>query len=159
MWKKNVKKQKDQWEKKWLTAGFYLFCIFPLANERQCYIVHVMSSLIGWAHTQNDPCLWFVNIEWGNGLVLLSNMPLSLSVLKSTLWYRWLSARVQGWGEYYSGTRLAQNDKHEFTKNIVLEYWFSSTCTHMFSTHPSPMQDCSISSVLALKILQFCTKP
>ena len=27
------------------------------ANERRCYIV--MSSLIGWAHTQNDPCVWF----------------------------------------------------------------------------------------------------
>ena len=27
------------------------------ANQRQCYIV--MLSLIGWAHTQNDPrCLW-----------------------------------------------------------------------------------------------------
>ena len=38
------------------------------------------------------------------------------------------------------GTRLAQNDKHEYAKNIVLEYWFSNTCTHMFSTHPSPAQ-------------------
>ena len=36
----------------------------------------------------------------------------------------------------YSGTRLAQNDKHEYTKNIVLEYWFSSTRT--LSTRPSP---------------------
>ena len=45
---------------------------------------------------------------------------------------------LQGWGEYYSGTRLAQNDKHEYTKNIVLEYWFSSTRTCMLSTHPSP---------------------
>ena len=44
----------------------------------------------------------------------------------------------QGWGEYYSGTRLAQNDKHEYTKNIVLEYWFSSTRTRMLSTRPSP---------------------
>ena len=25
-----------------------------LANERQCYIV--MACLIGWVHTQNDPC-------------------------------------------------------------------------------------------------------
>ena len=25
-------------------------------NERRCYIV--TSSLIGWAHTQNDPCSW-----------------------------------------------------------------------------------------------------
>ena len=33
---------------------------------------------------------------------------------------------VQGWGEYYSGTRLAQNDKHEYTKSIVLEYYSST---------------------------------
>ena len=27
---------------------------------------------------------------------------------------------AQGWGEYYSGTRLAQNDKYEYTsKNIT----------------------------------------
>ena len=34
----------------------------------------------------------------------------------------------QGWGEYYSGTstRFAQNDKHEYTKNIVLEYYSST---------------------------------
>ena len=32
----------------------------------------------------------------------------------------------QGWGEYYSGTRLAQNNKHEYTKNIVLEYYSST---------------------------------
>ena len=32
----------------------------------------------------------------------------------------------QGWGEYCSGTRLAQNDKHEYTKNIVHEYYTST---------------------------------
>ena len=32
----------------------------------------------------------------------------------------------QSWGEYYSGTRLAQNDKHEYPKNIVLEYYSST---------------------------------
>ena len=30
-------------------------CMCP-ANERRRYIVR--SSLIGWAHTQNDPCIW-----------------------------------------------------------------------------------------------------
>ena len=45
----------------------------------------------------------------------------------------------QGWGEYYSGTRLVQNSKHEYTKNIVLEYWFSSIRTRMLSTHSSPV--------------------
>ena len=32
----------------------------------------------------------------------------------------------QGWGEYYSGSRLVQNDNHEYTKNIVLEYYSST---------------------------------
>ena len=32
----------------------------------------------------------------------------------------------QSWGEYYSGTRLAQNDKHEYTKNIAYEYYLST---------------------------------
>ena len=32
----------------------------------------------------------------------------------------------QGWGKYYSGTRLAQNDKHEYTKSIVREYYSST---------------------------------
>ena len=36
------------------SAGIIL-CMCP-ANERQCY--NVMSSLIGWAHTQNDPWKW-----------------------------------------------------------------------------------------------------
>ena len=37
-----------------------------------------------------------------------------------------VKVRGQGWGEYYSGTRLAQNDKHEYTKNTVLEYYSST---------------------------------
>ena len=31
-----------------------ILCLHP-ANERRRYIV--TSSLIGWVHTQNDPCL------------------------------------------------------------------------------------------------------
>ena len=34
-----------------------ILCMHP-ANERWCYTV--TPSLIGWAHTQNDPCLWFI---------------------------------------------------------------------------------------------------
>ena len=33
---------------------------------------------------------------------------------------------VQSWGEYYSGTPLDQNDKHEYPKNIVIEYYSST---------------------------------
>ena len=32
----------------------------------------------------------------------------------------------QGWGEFYLGARLAQNDIHEDTKNIVLEHYSST---------------------------------
>ena len=32
-----------------------IFCMHP-TNERWCY--KVMSSFIGWAHTQNHPCVW-----------------------------------------------------------------------------------------------------
>ena len=34
--------------------------------------------------------------------------------------------RCQAQCENYSGTRLTQNDKHEYTKNIVLEYYTSA---------------------------------
>ena len=39
----------------------------------------------------------------------------------------------QGWGEYYSGTRLVQNSKHEYTKNIVLEYYSSTDFQYSYS--------------------------
>ena len=42
-------------------AGIIL-CMRP-ANERRRYIV--TSSLIGWAHTQNDPCIWYAYIVQG----------------------------------------------------------------------------------------------
>ena len=44
----------------------------------------------------------------------------------------------QGWRKYYSDIHLTQNDKHEYTKSIVLECWFSSSHTRMFSIQPSP---------------------
>ena len=42
------------------TAGIIL-CIHP-ANERWRY--NVTSSLIGWAHTQNDPWNWVIQRWW-----------------------------------------------------------------------------------------------
>ena len=36
-----------------------------LANGRRCYIV--TSSLIGWAHTQNDPCTVYYNLLYTQG--------------------------------------------------------------------------------------------
>ena len=37
------------------STGTILF--IRLANERQCYIIIVTVSLIGWAHILNDPCI------------------------------------------------------------------------------------------------------
>ena len=37
--------------------SWIILCMCP-ANERRCY--NITSSLIGWAHTQNDPCLFEV---------------------------------------------------------------------------------------------------
>ena len=34
---------------------------------------------------------------------------------------------IQDWGEYYSGTRPAPNDKHKYTKNFVFEYYLKMT--------------------------------
>ena len=48
---------------------------------------------------------------------------------------------VQGWGEFYSGTPPAENDKHEYTKKIsigvLLKYRFSSTYSYVqYSPQP-----------------------
>ena len=42
------------------------------------------------------------------------------------MWMWFKESNRQGWGQYYSGTRLVQNDKHEYTKNIELEYYSST---------------------------------
>ena len=57
-------------------------------------------------------CWWFL---------LCSFFGLSRWLLAAALWFR-MSPYNHGWGEYYSRTPLAQNDKHEYTKNIVLKY-------------------------------------
>ena len=72
-------------------------------------------------------------------------LPVALLRTISDFGQLWISSNFndiilvhQGWGEYYSGNRLDQNDKHEYSESIVLEYWFSSTRTRMFSTRSSP---------------------
>ena len=60
---------------------------------------------------------------------LITSVGKYLQYICGITWLQWInssSPAVQGWGEYYSGTRLAQNDKHECTKNIVLEYYSST---------------------------------
>ena len=68
-------------------AGIIL-CMRP-ANERRRYIV--TSSLIGCAHTQNDPCSWYhynktMGIFHGKWPAFDSNW---LSTLRSTLVWHW----------------------------------------------------------------------
>ena len=43
-----------------------------LANQRCCY--NVMSSLIDWAHTQNDPCTMDVKLPYDNTQDFLSHL-------------------------------------------------------------------------------------
>ena len=46
------------WQHNW-NVGIIL-CMRP-ANERRCYIV--TSSLVGWAHAQNDPWKWKITLH------------------------------------------------------------------------------------------------
>ena len=43
-----------KWQPFWPDLTGIILCICP-ANERRCY--NVTSSVIGWAHSQNNPCL------------------------------------------------------------------------------------------------------
>ena len=46
----------------WYTISGIILGMGP-ANERQCY--NVTSSLIGWAYTQNDSCIWVIPaVSW-----------------------------------------------------------------------------------------------
>ena len=51
------------WELKhivtWIIMAMGIIVGMGLASERRCY--YVMASLIGNAHTQNDPCLTMMN--------------------------------------------------------------------------------------------------
>ena len=62
-----------------------ILCICP-TNEGQCYNVTV--SLIGWVHTQNDPCLYsswqLISIVFGNGVA-----PNWCQAIAKTNWWVW----------------------------------------------------------------------
>ena len=55
---------------------------------------------------------------------------------------------AQGWSEYYLDTGLAQNEKHKCSKNIVLEYYWSTdfpvvvlVCSVLVPGLAQPMKD------------------
>ena len=70
-WIKKQNKNKTNKQMEWHTASGIIFML-P-ANEKRCYIV--MPSLIGWVHTQNDPCspemdiifVWLGEAIWDHG--------------------------------------------------------------------------------------------
>ena len=57
-----VEQRLNQWkEMSYRLYAGVISCMNP-ANEQCCYII--TSSLIGWAHTQNDPCICHVFSHW-----------------------------------------------------------------------------------------------
>ena len=98
------------------------------ANERRHYTV--MPSLTGWAHTQNDPCIYlqvfsrFVSLRPGQS----PDCPNG-------------EIAVSGWG---------------LNSAIILLSLFLSSTMEYFN---SLVRDCSNSLANALALLQSCTKP
>ena len=68
----------------WMVSSDICNCMCP-ANERWCY--NVTSSLIGWAHTQNDPCCMV--LQWCFGIIVLIYL-LLLYHQTSTLFFKLL---------------------------------------------------------------------
>ena len=73
------------WETHMTEAGIIL-CTCA-ANERRRY--NVTSSLIGWAHTQNDPC-WgcdpgYNSLTWPLSLTTLSVMNAKITVIRAAI--------------------------------------------------------------------------
>ena len=94
-----------------LTMSGIILCMRP-ANEQQCY--NATSSLIGWAHTQNDPC----RLQWDG------TAPLYRQDLLSSESEMWLTL-------FLSSTRLNLffNSQRYIklkilsTKTVILTHW------------------------------------
>ena len=78
-----------------------------------------------------------ISLPLGLGKGTVSGLWKTVEILTSHMWLRQSNLHLdqpitkrwcqsQGWGENYSGTPLAQNGKHKYTKNIVLEYYSST---------------------------------
>ena len=74
--KLNHVSKRDPWYERHPSPARIILCLHP-ANERRRYIV--TSSLIGWVHTQNDPCpCWCNNTPENFAIIELCNSLASL---------------------------------------------------------------------------------
>ena len=112
------------------------------ANERRCYIV--TSSLIGWAHTQNDPCKRYPFCRGREGAMLRKNRHIVGAFCCAQLWwidkYQPISVRVTSIALWQShncpsiseailknmGKLLAhsKNKLYKTTQNKIKQYQF-----------------------------------
>ena len=130
------------------------------ANEKRRYFV--TTSLIDWAQAQNQPCAWLDVLVFLNARI--SNMH------TCTYGYLLMQTFRHVWNCDYM--YLFVHHVHAcvcFIAKCVLHFSFQNSIHHCYigkSTEQGTMahidvlvQDCSISSALAMEILQFCTKP
>ena len=102
-------------------AGVILW--IPPANERWHYIA--MSSLIGWAHTQNDPWKW--RLKWP-AICHFCNSLSRLTTKKTELWIILLAL--------CDGNILMGQCKKDLTP-LLMQYGDDSTVTHSFPVSAS----------------------
>ena len=111
----------------WVQHYIFILCMHPV-NERRRYIV--TSSLIGWEHTQNDPCI-FVQVSSikyrADSRLVPSQWETSL---QSNAVSHWLSANLQSALNYHlQGVRVNSLDEL-FGKFKNAEEWMSLKQEH-----------------------------
>ena len=67
-----------------MTYSGIILCMRPANGRRRC---NATSSLIGWAHTQNDPCLFCPRIYTSLGLDGLTHFPKCGKNYKNVIFY------------------------------------------------------------------------
>ena len=108
----------------WLatTAGIIL-CMLP-ANERWC--CSVTPSLIGWTHTQNDPCSWWGHIRSRHPVKNARTLSLTLNSLSPGRceWSKFQTnlkwSMAEGWGiSYWIGLRWMSLDLTDDKSTLI----------------------------------------
>ena len=107
--------------KKWVIAGI-IFCMHP-ANERWRYIV--TSSLIGWAHRQNNPCIvmmssWKTHPRLAYNIYGLCN---TMASNVSTLITCFIWIRID-WFPF-----IPPSPVHQITCNLSIKLWLMDLLT------------------------------
>ena len=139
------------------------------ANERRHYIV--MPPLIGWVHTQNDPCNQHPDYDliasingklqkWCN-ITYWSDVSFAL-----THWIQrqlhvavWLKKRHKFW--HLQDHCCCVIAKYLYSVRDIQEQWFTIDMIRQKRQHSvnGLVQDCGNSSALAMELPQYCTEP